>query len=822
MKRSSSIPAGEGAPVATSFRQKIFLVAFGLALSVLGLGLVEGLLAVLDLGDRHLYEDPFVGFSPGQDLFAEKSLADGRRVYATTPGKLSFFDYQEFSAEKASDTLRIFALGGSTTAGRPYDSRVAFPRWMELYLEAMDPKRRYEVVNAGAISYASYRIVLLMKELVLYQPDLFVIYTGHNEFLEERTYADIIHQNLALKKLRIWLGGFRLYTLARHGWLSLRDKPAAGTTLESEVAASLDGWAGLDLYHRDDELRRSVIEHFEYNLHQMVAIARDHGAEVIFVAPVSNLKDFSPFKSEHSAAISRQQAAALDALLADGRALLEAGQAPAAAEVLRKVLAEDPEYAEAHFRLGRCLLQLGDVAGARAAFVAAKDLDVAPLRALGAIEEQVRTVAAEYELALIDLPGILEADSRERYGHSILGDEYLLDHVHPDFPVHGLIAEQVIDVLLENGTVRRDPAWSEEKRQAVSDRLEASLDREYYAQRDHNLSKVLAWAGKLEEAEAPLLRAAAVLTENPEVWLNQGILYEKTGRWQQAVRALRRAVALDPTLAEAHFNLGTNLGYLGRAEEGIASLRQAIRLREDYPLAHFNLGIIYREQGALAEAITAFERAAELNPEAAEVPRNLGLIYRRQGRMDRAIAAFHRALELDCEDVGARTELGITYGRQGRLEEATRELQKAIELDPRHAEAHYNLAVVFSQRRMPEAATEAYERSLEVDPDDAKARNNLGILYARQARLEEAERQLKGAIEIDPGYAEAHFNLGLVYHDTGRLGEALGAMRRALDLDPANVPMNTTIASLYRAVGDGDRARFHLEKAKRAEAGAPP
>ena len=170
------------------------------------------------LGDRHLYEDPFVGFSPGMELFAEKESPEGRLVYGTNPSKLSFFDYQEFSAEKAPGAFRVFALGGSTTAGRPYDSAVAFPRFMELYLEAMDPDREIEVVNAGAISYASYRIVLLMKELVRYEPDLFVIYTGHNEFLEERTYADIIHENPTRKKLRRWASGLRLYTLTRQAW----------------------------------------------------------------------------------------------------------------------------------------------------------------------------------------------------------------------------------------------------------------------------------------------------------------------------------------------------------------------------------------------------------------------------------------------------------------------------------------------------------------------------------------------------------------------------------------------------------------------------
>ena len=37
--------------------------------------------------------------------------------------------------------------------------------------------------RSGGVSYASYRVAALMEELVRYEPDLFVIYSGHNEFL---------------------------------------------------------------------------------------------------------------------------------------------------------------------------------------------------------------------------------------------------------------------------------------------------------------------------------------------------------------------------------------------------------------------------------------------------------------------------------------------------------------------------------------------------------------------------------------------------------------------------------------------------------------
>jgi len=78
---------------------------------------------------------------------------------------------------------------GSATYGRPFFDHTSFPGWLRAFLPRADPTRKWEVINAGAISYASYRIKGLMAELSRFEPDLFIVYTGENEFLERRTYA---------------------------------------------------------------------------------------------------------------------------------------------------------------------------------------------------------------------------------------------------------------------------------------------------------------------------------------------------------------------------------------------------------------------------------------------------------------------------------------------------------------------------------------------------------------------------------------------------------------------------------------------------------
>ncbi len=775
----------------TTSRQKLGLVVLGAVLFTLCVGAIEMVLGSLDWGGAAPYRDPYVGFVPGSDLFERTGTGASAR-YRTRTEKLAFFNEQTFPAEKARDAYRVFVVGGSTVAGRPYDAHVAFPAWLERYLAARDPSRSWEVVNAGAISYASYRIAVLMEELVDLQPDLFVVYTGHNEFLEQRTYADVAHPPAWEVMAERGLARLRSWRLARRQvdhWRGSGDsEPVVPSTLTDEVTTKLAGWAGLDRYRRDRALESAVVEHFDFNLRRIVGLARQSGAEVILVTPVANLADFSPFKSEHREGLGGEAKARFEKLMRDGEAMHAAGSlGPARArfEAAREI---DDQWAGVHFLLGRVALAQAVFDEARQALMTAKNLDVAPLRALDVIEERVTTVARDLEVPLIDLRSTLEADSRARFGHPILGEAYLLDHVHLNTAVHQRLATMIENWLANRGVAATAPTWSEAQRQAIDAEVLAGLDQRYYAQRDLNLGKVLGWAGKLAEAEAPLLRAAAVLEDDPELQLNLGILMLKTNRLGEAEAALSRVVALDPSRAEGWFNLGVVLGRSGDLEGGIRALRRAIAQRSDYPEAHHDLGTLLFRSAALDDAAAAFQRALALDPTAAPALRGLGLTYRRLGRRDEARRAFEQALTLE----------------------------------PASADAHYNLGLLNAESGDAAAAETSYERAVSIDPSHVAARTNLGILFAGAGRLKDAREQLEAAVATRPNAADAYLNLGVVRDQLGDADGALEAIRRAVDLAPENARARLALAMLLLARGDIAAAREHAAVAEAAGLTVPP
>ena len=191
-KEKSLSDAQPSARRSLSRRKKL---AYSLVTTLLFFVLLESGLALLGVEPAVDLSDPFVGFDDSSPLFVPDTASgtgDASRM-VTSKNKLAWFNEQSFPRRKPPDTRRVFCLGGSTTYGRPYDDTTSFPGWLRELLPHIAPQARWEVINAGGVSYASYRVARLTQELVQYEPDLLIVYTGHNEFLEDRTYGEIRH-----------------------------------------------------------------------------------------------------------------------------------------------------------------------------------------------------------------------------------------------------------------------------------------------------------------------------------------------------------------------------------------------------------------------------------------------------------------------------------------------------------------------------------------------------------------------------------------------------------------------------------------------------
>jgi tetratricopeptide (TPR) repeat protein len=630
-------------------------LAKNLALSLLAptllFALAEAILAVAGVQPRSRTEDPFVGFAQGSPLFLPgKDSVSGAEVFRTNPVKLTHFNPQSFPKIKAEGTYRVFCLGGSSTYGRPYRDPTSFCGQLRAFLKAGYPERHFEVINAGGISYASYRVAELIKELGHYQPDLYFVYSGHNEFLEERTYRSQSATPSWIRETSTWLDKTRVYTALRR-WMdkiyegntnppaghtakapksSLTSDPATSSSptqplpdkderfrMSGEVNDVLSHTMGPTSYERNDSLRIEILKHYRFSLARMVRLAHEQKVAILLTTTPSNERSCSPFKSEFGPNLSPRDQAEVAGRMRAGEAAWQAGDSAAALDWFLKASQGDPRHATIAYRVGEIALALHQDSLAEQYFVRALVEDVCPLRALPEQENAVREIARQEKALLLDFSDTLRAAIRKREGHVILGEPEFLDHVHPSPSVHRQLALSALALLQEKGILPKTPPEATTRIQAAAEAVEHSIDDAEKALALHNVAKVTNWAGKHDDAARIAERALELDTLGPESIgssLYVGAYREREGRGLEALPYYRRAVRLDSNNSQAWMYLASGLRRNGFLEEASRAAEFALFLAPDDPDVLEEAGHAALSRQEWRKAAALFGRATTLAP----------------------------------------------------------------------------------------------------------------------------------------------------------------------------------------------------------------
>ncbi len=578
-------------------------------------------------------EDPFVGFDSNVPLFVPSKGPEDSQIMTTAPNRMKYFNKQQFSRIKSPDTYRIFCLGGSTTYGRPYDDLTSFSGWLRELLPSVDMGKNWEVINAGGISYASYRVTHLMDELINYQPDLFIIYTGHNEFLEERTYKQIKEIPFAVKRVASLLAKTRTWSAMKTSLQNLGISPSAGkekpSRLAGEVNALLDKSIGMESYTRDDLLKKNILEHYRLSLERMVEIARSVDAQVIFITPASNLKDSSPFKSEHGSELDPAAQQQVNVLLTKATKEFQQKNLPAALQLVESAARLDPRHASLEYLRGKLLLDLKRFNEAEIALRLARDEDIVPLRALTPMLQTVMKVAEEQKVDVVDYVELLKHRMLQMKGHDIPGREFFLDHVHPTIEGHKILAVALINKMIAKDLVQTKATLNNDIIAAVDKKIRGRIDagRQGYALA--NLARVFSWAGKTNDAERLAKQAIEVAGDDGPVVINAtSVLVTaslKKGNPQSALTQIYSAIEKVPDASARRMtgaiDLRLKLGeiLLGapyhELEKAAANFLLVSMYMPDDDFIHDLFGTVMAMRDRPRIAYPSLKKALSLNPE---------------------------------------------------------------------------------------------------------------------------------------------------------------------------------------------------------------
>src|SRR3984957_12308696 len=222
---------------------------------------------------------------------------DASRRYFTDQLNATSGNREPFRKVKEAGTLRIFVLGESTTIGYPYFHNGSFHRWLQYRLMRSFPDKKLEIVNISLTAVNSYTVLGFAREVVNYEPDAILIYTGHNEYYGALGVGSTnrLGSSPALINTLLWLRQFRVVQLLTQVYSKIAHLFSAGPTKAGKTRMEL--MVGDQQIGYGSPLFDLGLRQFKTNMGKTLELFHRQGIPVFLSNVVSNLRDQQPFVS---------------------------------------------------------------------------------------------------------------------------------------------------------------------------------------------------------------------------------------------------------------------------------------------------------------------------------------------------------------------------------------------------------------------------------------------------------------------------------------------------------------------------------------------
>lgn len=580
----------------------ILLFLIELSLRITGLGELEPLFNEVELNDKTY-------FSANRE-FANRYFSNT----SITPTAAN----DVFLKEKPANGFRVFALGGSSMAGFPYHYNVMMSHVVKDVLEDGLPNHQVEVINLGISAVNTYTIYDMLPEVLSHEPDLILLYAGHNEYYGALGVgsSESLGSYPSLIRVYLKLQHFHSFNLLKKGITlflkSILQKPSRSNATLMEQMVS-DQQIALE-----SQLFEVGQKQFQSNLEAIIDEISSQDVPLIIGDLISNIRDFEPFMAIES---------------------------------------EEPN-AKLLFNEGKAELEAGNFESGRNKLISAKDRDALRFRAPEATNQHIHTIAESKNLPVINVFDLF--NERSEYG--LTGNNLMLEHLHPNvegyFYLGWIYAKKTAEWMQEN-----DPAWQANQiksesyyasnvafspfdKRVASYRLESILSGWPFQKAGinlpfmnkfslNNLSDSLAlktykgdanWQvskeqlantyvqeGKLSEA---LLELNGILRAYPwrvDLLEKKASICSDLGKIDEAISALKKASSQKATLFNTKI-LGALLLQTNRLEEGLPYLEAAFKINPKDPQNLYNLSGAYGIKKDFAQARKYLDKLLETAP----------------------------------------------------------------------------------------------------------------------------------------------------------------------------------------------------------------
>lgn len=527
---------------------------------------------------------------------------------------------EKFSFEKTPNTLRVFCLGSSTMASFPYELNARVSSLLRDRLHLAFPDKNVEVVNAGMAAINSYAVGEFIRELVDYQPDLFVMYMGHNEYYGALGVGSTqsLGQNRWLIRAYLRLQKFRIFQRLEGLIRSLRKQDAppgpANHTLMELMAREKNIRVQSALFQRG-------VDQFRSNLEDIINVARDHRVPIVVGTLASNLRDMEPCESGFTPERSEADKQKWQRLFERGMRLQRADSIDAALEAYSHAAAIDGEPAIVHYRMAEIYLARHDSSNALEQFKHARDLDMLRFRAPGLFNDIIRESCRRLSVPVVEVEEAFARHSPQ----SIVGHELMTEHLHPNFDGYFLMAKTFAEAIRQSGALKPAEQWPPSPGDEFFRQFSAvtQFELEGGARKIDRL--VHRWPFRPDQLRARSNPAAPADLRNlveeyqsKKIAWNDGHfrlaeIYQRNGDPQKAIREYRAVIKVAPEIDAPYTRIADLYLGLNQLVEAGQTLQQALEVNTRSPFLYAKLGLVNFLQKNFGEAARHFQKAIEVN-----------------------------------------------------------------------------------------------------------------------------------------------------------------------------------------------------------------
>ena len=405
-----------------------------------------------------------------------------------------------------------------------------------------------------------------------------------------------------------------------------------------------------------------------------------------------------------------------------------------AKEVLAQLLSQAPDNSEAHFQLGKVLIdEIGGV------FSRADTNQI-----VSEHQDQISDAIAHLEKA-IDL------DQNNGQYYYYLGRAYSFNQAHQpavEAFEHAADIKSTSEYFYWLAITRKELGLYAEAVQVIDQAIELDSAASEAQRLKVELLFLLERFAEAEQICRQLLEGES---QNHRMRLFLGRIYYESGNFQDAIRELNSVVnqGSGEVLQDALFCLGRCYSKLRQFDEARRYLERCGASGETAAIL-YAIGCVYANQGEFEIAMEKFNAALTLEPDNPDVLVQQGHIFCNMQKYEQAQKAYSQALKLNPEHAAALYGLGkLEQVVSNDIENAQSRVNPLLELAPDHALAHYSLGNIYETRGEWEKAIVEYEAALWGDVPCPSAHRRLGVLYCQNTnKFQEALQHLEWARNI--------------------------------------------------------------------------